>query len=84
APAGQANRRKLLQQSELNAKRPAAEISAPGVHWIGVRIRYFTKSSPNATLFEQTLFGPIAGSDWRARTYRVRVLFGWPPNEGKP
>jgi hypothetical protein len=36
-----ANWRKPLQRSGLNARRPAAEVSAPGVYWIGVRIRYF-------------------------------------------
>ena len=49
-----------------------------------VQVREPTESSPNATLFVQTLFGPIAASHWRAKTYQFRVPFGRPRNESNP
>lgn len=36
----------------VEAKRPAAELSVPGVHWIVAKIRYFTVSSPGSTRIE--------------------------------
>jgi hypothetical protein len=40
------NRCNTLEEKRLKAKRPAAEVSAPGVNLLGGKLRYFAGSSP--------------------------------------
>ena len=43
------NRRKPLSEPARNAKRPAADLSGPGVNWFGVSLRRKETSSPSRT-----------------------------------
>lgn len=49
------DRRKPSRERRKTQKRPAADLSAPGVYWLAGRFRGRTESSPNETLFETTL-----------------------------
>ena len=50
------DRRKPLQYNGINAKRPATDLSGPGVNGCVVLTRRKSKSSPKATLFVTILF----------------------------
>ena len=54
-----------------------------GATGLGPRVEYGVRLV-FTTLFEQSLFGPIAGSDCREATGGFRVPFGRPLNEGNP
>ncbi len=77
------HRRKPLQYHGINAKRPATDLSAPGVNGYVGLARRKPNSSPKATLFVIILSFSQVVSPCNTTTYRVRVPFGR-QNESNP
>ena len=59
-----------LRKKAVNAKRPAADLSGPGVNWCVGLVRGKTKSSPRGTLFGTILSASVAGNYWPCKRLR--------------